>query len=266
MKFPVALQLYTVREDMKNDFEGTLKKVKEMGYDGVEFAGLYGKSAAEVKAMCQEIGLVPISAHIPFVDMIENPDIMDVYKEIGCEYTVVPYLLEEYRPGKARFQEVIDGSKVLVKKAKEIGIKLCYHNHDFEYRKVGDKYAIDILFSDVPELMPEFDVCWVSVAGENPVEYIYKYKGRQEILHLKDYVGEQSENMYELIGIAQHGKEAEGTFEFRPVGKGVQNFPEILKAAEDVNMKWVVVEQDKATMGLTPMECAKVSIEYLKSL
>ena len=66
IKFPVALQLYTVRDDMANDFEGTLKKVKEMGYDGVEFAGLYGKTAAEVKAICKEVGLVPISAHIPF--------------------------------------------------------------------------------------------------------------------------------------------------------------------------------------------------------
>jgi len=266
IKFPVALQLYTVRNEMAADFEGTLKKVKEMGYDGVEFAGLYGKTAKEVRAICKEIGLVPISAHIPFVDMIKNPDIMDIYKEIGCEYVVLPYLLEEYRPGNARFQEIIDGSKVLVKKAKEIGIKLCYHNHDFEYVKVGDKYAIDILFEDVPELMPEFDVCWINVTGESPAHYIHKYKGRQEILHLKDYVGERSENMYELIGIAQHGKEAEGTFEFRPVGKGVQNFPEILKAAEDVDMKWVVVEQDKATMGLTPMECAKASVDYLKSL
>ena len=71
-KFKIGLQLYSVREDMQKDFEGTLKKVKEMGYDGVEFAGLYGKTAAEVKAICKEVGLVPISAHIPFVDMIKN--------------------------------------------------------------------------------------------------------------------------------------------------------------------------------------------------
>ena len=69
-KFPIALQLYSVRDDLEKDFEGTLKKVKELGYDGVEFAGLYGKSPAEVKALCEKYGLVPISAHVPFVDLM----------------------------------------------------------------------------------------------------------------------------------------------------------------------------------------------------
>ena len=266
MKFPIALQLYTVRTEMDADFEGTLKKVKEMGYDGVEFAGLHGKSAAEVKAICKEIGLVPISAHVPLVDMIANPDIMDVYKEIGCKYVAVPWLGEEYRPGNPKFNELIESSKNLAKKAESVGLKLCYHNHDFEFVKVGEEYAIDILFNEVQGLMPEFDVCWVSVAGEDPAEYVRKYNGRQEILHLKDYVGSRSENMYELIGTAQHGKDSGNAFEFRPVGSGVQNFLEILKAAEEVDMKWVVVEQDRPSTNLTPMECAKASIEYLKSI
>ena len=82
--FPIALQLYSVRDDMASDFEGTLKKVKALGYDGVEFAGLYGKSAAEIKKMCDEIGLVPISAHVPFVEMINDPDLLKTYSEIGC--------------------------------------------------------------------------------------------------------------------------------------------------------------------------------------
>ena len=76
MKFPIALQLYTVRGDLASDFEGTLKKVKEMGYDGVEFAGLFGKTAAEVRSMCQSIGLIPLSAHVPFVDMVSDPSIL----------------------------------------------------------------------------------------------------------------------------------------------------------------------------------------------
>lgn len=267
INFPIALQLYSVRDDMAADFEGTLKKVKELGYDGVEFAGLYGKSAAEVKALCEEIGLTPISAHVPFVDMMNNPDLIKVYKEIGCDYVVIPYLTEEYRPGQPKFKEVIDGAKMLAEKAKENGMKLCYHNHDFEFVKVDGEYAIDILYAEVPELSPQFDTCWVNVGGENPAEYVRKYKGREEILHLKDFVGGKSENMYALIGIDENEeKDTAGKFELRPVGKGVQNFPEILKAAEEVAIKWVVVEQDNPSLGLTPMECAKVSMEYLKSL
>ena len=266
--FPIGLQLYSVRDDMAADFEGTLKKVKALGYDGVEFAGLFGKSAAEDKKMCKEIGLTPISAHVPFVDMMNDPELLKVYKEIGCEFVVIPYLTEEYRPGQEKFREVIDGAKFLAGKCAELGLKLCYHNHDFEFVKVGDDYAIDILYAEVPELMPQFDTCWVNVGGENPAEYVRKYKGREEILHLKDFVGGKSDNMYALIGIDEdEEKDVDANkFELRPVGYGVQDFPEILKAAEEVGIRWVVVEQDNPSMGKTPMECAETSIGYLKSL
>ncbi len=269
MKFPIALQLYTVRDSMEKDFEGTLKKVKEMGYDGVEFAGLYGKSAAEVKALCQEIGLVPISAHIPWVEMVANPDGLKVYAEIGCKYVAIPYLEDDYRPGASKWDEVIKGAKMLGEKAKELDLKLCYHNHDFEFWKINGEYALDIIYREVPEtiLQTEFDTCWVKVSGVDPCEYIRKYAGRCEIVHLKDYVGGHSENMYELIGIESDGKKAdENKFAFRSVGAGLQNFPEILKACEESGTKWVVVEQDEPTAGLSRMECAEKSINYLKTL
>jgi len=260
INFPIALQLYSVRDDMAADFEGTLKKVKELGYDGVEFAGLYGKTAAEVKALCAEIGLTPISAHVPFVDMMNDPDLIKVYKEIGCDYVVIPYLTEEYRPGQPKFQEVIDGAKLLAEKAKENGMKLCYHNHDFEFVKVDGEYAIDILYAEVPELSPQFDTCWVNVGGENPAEYVRKYKGREEILHLKDFVGSKSENMYALIGRDDKKEEAGKAFSFKPVGYGVQDFPTIVEAAVEAGTKWLVVEMDSPSDGLTSLECAEKGI------
>ncbi len=269
MNFPVALQLYSVRDDMANDFYGTLKKVKELGYDGVEFAGLYGKTTKEVKEMCKEVGLTPISAHVPLVDMMRDDSILEVYAEIGCEFVAIPYLNEEFRPGQEKFSEVIEFAKKLGKKANELGMKLCYHNHDFEFVKLDGEYALDILYKEVPAdiLQPQLDTCWVNVGGENPVDYINKYAGRIDILHLKDFVGSRSENMYALIGIDENEKkDTGGKFEFRPVGKGVQDFPAILAAAEKAGTKWVVVEQDSPSLGLTPMECAKASIDYLKTL
>lgn len=269
MKFPIAIQLYSVRDDMAADFEGTLKKVKALGYDAVEFAGLYGKSAAEVKKLCEEIGLVPLSAHVPFIDMMNDLSLLDVYAEIGCKFVVIPYLTEEYRPGNEKFADVIEGAKVLGKKANELGMKLCYHNHDFEFVKVDGEYALDILYKEVSAdlLQTELDTCWVNVGGENPADYLRKYAGRAEILHLKDFVGSKSENMYALIGIDEdEKKETGGKFEFRPVGSGVQNFPAILAAAEESGVEWVVVEQDMPSMDKTPMECAEMSINYLKSL
>lgn len=268
-KFPIALQLYSVRDDMEKDFEGTLKKVKALGYDGVEFAGLFGNSAADVKRMCAEIGLTPISAHVPFADMMADMKLLDDYAEIGCEFVVIPYLTEEYRPGNERFGEVIEGAKKLGEKANSLGMTLSYHNHDFEFTKLGDDYAIDILYREVPAslLQAEFDSCWVSVGGENPADYVTKYAGRVNILHLKDYSGSKSENMYALIGIDENEeKETTGDFEFRPVGFGKVNFPELLTAAEKAGTRWVVVEQDEPSMGLSALQCAEKSIGYLKTI
>ena len=119
-----------------------------------------------------------------------------------------------------------------------------------------------------PELLStQLDTCWVNVGGENPAEFVRKYNGRIEIVHLKDFAGTKGGNMYALIGNDESSKkEASGTFEFRPVGSGLQNFPAILEACKDVNAKWVVVEQDQPSMGKTPLECAETSINYLKTI
>ena len=158
---------------------------------------------------------------------------------------------------------------MLGKKANELGMKLCYHNHDFEFVKINGEYALDILYKEVPAdlLSPQLDTCWVNVGGENPSDYIRKYADRIEIVHLKDFTGSKSENMYALIGIDDDKKkEASGGFEFRPVGYGLQDFPAILDASKEVGAKWVVVEQDSPSMGKTPLECAEMSINYLKKI
>ena len=267
--FNVAIQLYSLRDDMASDFEGTINKVREMGYDGVEFAGLFGKSAKEVKEICERAGVIPVSAHVPYADMIANPDILEVYKEIGCEYVAIPWITVDHFTDSDKVAVFLDNVKMLGKKAKELGMKFCYHNHDFEFVKTGEEYALDMLYREVPKelLETELDTCWVNVGGENPSEYIRKYKDRTSIVHLKDFVGSKTENMYALIGKDENEEKNAGTqFEFRPVGYGVQDFVEILKAASEVGAKWVVVEQDSPSLGKTPSECAKMSIDFLKTL
>ncbi len=269
MKYPVALQLYSVRDDVEKDFAGTLQKVKAMGYDGVEFAGLYGKTAEEVKNLCAENDLVPISAHVPFIDMINDPSLLGVYAEIGCKYVVIPYLTEEYRPGNDKFAEVISGAAMLGEKAKALGMTLAYHNHDFEFTKIDGKYALDILYDTVSAdlLQAELDTCWVNVGGEDPARYVRKYAGRVDVLHLKDFSGSKTENMYALIGIDENEKkDTGGKFEFRPVGFGVQDMPGIIAAADASGVKWLVVEQDNPSMELSALECAEKSIGYLRTI
>ena len=266
-KDKIALQVYSVRDQMQEDFYGTLKKIKEFGYSGVEFAGLYGNDPVEVKKACEEIGLVPLSAHVPFVDLMEKMDeTIDCYKKLGVQYVVIPYLTPEYRPGNAGFQTVIEGAKKIGAALAEAGMVLQYHNHDFEFDKIDGEYALDILYKEVgPELLQtQIDTCWVNVGGENPAEYLKKYAGRTPTVHLKDFAGSKSENMYALIGIDEdEKKDTKGAFEFRPLGKGLQNFPAIVKAGDECGAGWYIVEQDSPSMGYTPLECAQISIQYL---
>lgn len=269
MSFPVALQLFSVRDDMSADFEGTLRKVKELGFQGVEFAGLFGHDAETVKKLLEEIGLEAVSAHISIDEFLANPEsVIETYVKIGCKYAAIPYLVQERRPGEAKWEQTVEEIKKIAVMAKAKGLQLMYHNHDFEFVEINGKYALDELYDTIsPDLLEtEIDTCWVNVAGVNPASYVRQYAGRATILHLKDFAGGKTDNMYELIGIESDKPKYTKAFEFRPIGYGKQDVPTLLEAAEAAGTKWLVVEQDSPSMGKTPIECAQMSINYLKTL
>ena len=269
MSFPVALQLFSVRDDMSADFEGTLRKVKELGFQGVEFAGLFGHDAETVKKLLEEIGLEAVSAHISIDEFLANPEsVIDTYVKIGCKYAAIPYLVQERRPGEAKWEQTVEEIKKIAVMAKAKGLQLMYHNHDFEFVEINGKYALDELYDTIsPDLLEtEIDTCWVNVAGVNPASYVRQYAGRATILHLKAFAGGKTDNMYELIGIESDKPKYTKAFEFRPIGYGKQDVPTLLEAAEAAGTKWLVVEQDSPSMGKTPIECAQMSINYLKTL
>lgn len=270
IKLPIAVQLYTLRKEMAADFEGTLKKVKEIGYDGVEFAGIFDKDPLYIKQLCENLGLIPISAHVPYLALLENTDeLIDTYEKIGVSQIVIPYLLPEYRPGTENFLSVIDGIRKIADTCKARGMALSYHNHDFEFEKLGDEYALDKIYREIPEelLKTQLDTCWVKVAGEDPVKYLEKYEGRIPTVHLKDFRGNRTANMYELIGVKNDGKTAQlEKFQFKPCGYGVQNMPAIIDAATKNGAEWFIVEQDGIEPQKTAFESIKMSLDYLKSL
>ena len=271
-QLPVGLQLYSVRGDMEQDFKGTLQKVKAMGFDGVEFAGLFGNTPEQVNAWCKEIGLNPISAHVPLADMLADVDkVIADYKAIGCQYIVVPYVTEERRPGGELFMQMIDEIRSIGEKCKAAGLVLLYHNHDFEFKKVENgQFGLDFLYSSVAAdlLQTELDQCWVKYSGQDPVAYLEKYSGRAPVVHLKDFhvEGKQEGDPYALIGLNEGEEKKQSAFEFRPLGHGVQDIPSIIKASKAAGSKWLIVEQDQPSMGKTPMECVAMSMEYLKSI
>ena len=265
-KWPIALQVYSVRDAATEDFEGTMRAVKEMGYDGVELAGLYGlESAVACKKVLDKVGLELVSAHVGF-DALEDDAQLDDYAATGVKFVAIPWMVapkneEELNAAIARIRNCGE-------RCKARGIQMLYHNHDFEFEKINGKYILDTYYAEIPAdlLQTELDTCWVNVGGENPSEYVRKYTGRAPIVHLKDFTGSKSENMYALIGTDTAKEDSAGKFEFRPVGYGKQDFPSILAAAEDAGAGWVVVEQDSPALDKTPLECAKMSIDYLKSI
>ena len=270
MSFPVAVQVYSVRDDAKADLAATLRSIREMGYDGVEFAGMYDHTPEEIRDMCRETGLVPLSAHVSFVEVLKDPvGLLSKYKTIGCQYVAIPALSKEHRPDNPNFPYVMEFIRTVATVSNSLGIRFLYHNHDFEFMKIGGKYALDLLYETVPAelLATELDTCWVNVGGEDPAAFLRKYTGRAPVVHLKDFWGNRADAAYEIIG-GEEGKapaRPEG-FEFRPLGKGLQDIPSILAAAHDAGSEWVVVEQDNPSMGLTPMESIKASIDYLKTV
>ena len=274
-KFKVGIQLYSIREQMAQDMDATLKKVKEIGYDYVEFAGYFGKSAEEVKALLDKHGLEAVSVH-QSIDLFleQGQSAIDYLKVLGVKYVVVPWY------NKSEFQENWDDTIAkftkLGKMMKDNGLQFAYHNHDFEYDTLASgELIIDKLYDTLGSeiIDPEFDTCWVSYAGYNPCEYIERYSGRVGIIHLKDYVCAKNASgpVYDLIdksgankGIDTKASKEENGFKFRPVGYGVQRFNEILASAEKAGTEYVIVEQDQ-WYDDDPMECARMSREYLKN-
>lgn len=273
MSVKIGLQLYSVRDDADANFKETIERVKKIGYAGVELGGRYNTPASEIKKIVEGNGLEVMSAHVPFVEMHETPDeTFSFFAECGCRYVAVPWLAAERRPGTDLFLQTIEDIRVIGANAKKYGLQLLYHNHDFEFDKVDGEYALDILYNTIPAdlLQTELDMCWVNVGGENPPEYLRKYSGRAPIVHLKDFHMEPDadrEGMYELIGDDNSKrKKRNDSFEFRPIGHGMQKIPPIMEAAEDAGAEWAIVEQDKPSLGLTAFESVELSRKYLKSI
>jgi len=241
-RIPIALQLYTVRDECAKDFVGTLKKVAEIGYDGVELAGTYWLSAAELRKTLADSDLKCVGNHMPKERDLRK--LIDLNSELGCSYVSAPCLPEDDLPSDeagciamARYANKI-GAEL-----KKNGIHLCYHNHSQEFEKIEDKYILDWLYENTdPEVvMTEIDVMWVQYAGIDPASYIRKYPGRCPLVHIKDMDANRS---------------------FTEVGDGILDFDSIFSACDEVGTKWYIVEQDICKQST--MASAYTSLEYLR--
>lgn len=245
MNLPVSVQLYTVRDETNRDFIGTLEKISEMGYDGVEFAGFGGISSSIMKQTLDRLGLVASGSHVS-EDLLKNDidEIIRYHKEIGAEYIICPYSKLET---KSDIDEFIKLCNKVGLKCKENGITFCYHNHAHEFECIDGIPKLDILYNRTNKefLEAEMDTFWIQYADASPLDYISKYSGRVPLVHIKDM-----DNMQTKVNTE--------------AGTGIMDIKAIVEAAKNAGAKWIVVEQDVCI--LPSLESIKISIDNIRKI
>jgi sugar phosphate isomerase/epimerase len=189
----LGMQLYTVRTELEKDFDGTLAKVAAIGYKEVEFAGYFGHTPQQVRETLKAHGLVSPSAHLDFAT-VSNPEkwkrALDDAATIGQRFLVNPWIDESMRNEPHVWKRIADAYNTAGAAAKAHGIQFCYHNHNFEfYPSAGadGKLPFDVLLESCdPKLVKmELDLCWISAAGKDPLDYFRRYPGRFPLVHVK---------------------------------------------------------------------------------
>ena len=251
-KASIAYQIFSARDEAQQDLYAVLKALKEMGYDGVEFAGFYGHSAQEVRAMLDEIGLKGFSNHLSIAQIEADMEgEIAFHKTIGCEYIAIPFLDDNMRPGGPGFAHAIQVIYKFGRLCKEAGIQLLYHNHDFEFMKLDNgQTALDYFYekTDPKSVYAEIDVHWVTRGGSNPALWIRKVAGRMPVVHFKDFA---------YLEDGPH---------FCEVGEGNLDWPSILEACRETNVRWYSVEQDAEFPGRDIFESIKISYDNLRKM
>jgi len=248
-RLSIGLQMYTLRNETANDFLGTLRRVAEIGYEGVELAGYGGLGASELRAELDKLGLRALGSHVSLARMSEAAEEEIEYNlTIGSKYIIVPWIGEDSYATEAALIETCGKLASIAEKCKAKGIGFAYHNHSFELERTFDgKTMLDVIFDSVSAdlLKVELDTCWVHNANHDPIAYIRKYSGRLPLVHLKDMVRTES---------------GPKTVE---LGRGEVDLTAIAQASKEAGAEWLVVEQDFCENP--PLESVATSIAWLKA-
>lgn len=258
---PVAIQLFGVRDAMEKDPKGTLGRIAEMGYQGVELCGFSGLEPAEFKEVCDSLGLRIMSAHSgPDFVVNETDRLIDEMTAVGSKYFAIAYLPDDKRPGGANYESFTEKLRAAARKMRDAGIQLLYHNHETEFIPYKGRYMLYSILESLEDglILPELDTCWINIGGENPEEFLKKFDRRCPVVHLKDFWFKKR--------FAPDKNGVRPDFETRPIGYGRQDMPGILAASEEIGAEWVVVEQDNPSLGVGELECARLSRDWLKAL
>jgi sugar phosphate isomerase/epimerase len=260
-RFGVGLQLYTIRDAMRADGPGSLKKVSDLGYKYLELASyshgkFYGYVPSEFKKMVNDLNMEVLSSHTQVEAAgitLDNAKIMaDAHAALGLKYCVQPWINDPDRNIETYKRMIAEWNKV-GEIMKNVGIQFGYHNHNFEFANLNGVipyYDIFLKEMDPALITMELDLYWATKAGQDPVEMFSRYPGRFQLLHFKD-MAKKSEPFFTII-----------KDDITSVGSGLIDFKRIWAARETAGAKYLFVEDDNQGMG-KPFEAIKTSIDNL---
>jgi len=256
----IGLQLYTVRDLMKQDLDGTLSKVAAVGYKEVEFAGYFDHSPKDVRAAVDRHGLTAPSAHIDYKNLGDKfPEVIEAAKVVGHEYLVNPWIDEEIRKQPDGWKQAAETFNRAGEACKKAGIQFAYHNHWFEFLPVNGKLPYDLLLTECdPNLVKmELDLCWITVGGQDPLRYFDRYPGRFPLVHVKD--------VKRVPPVTAGGAQDFGSSmkDMTEVGSGIIDWKKIFAQSDKAGIKHYFVEHDNPKK---PLESIKKSYDYLARL
>ena len=242
MTTPIALQLYTIRDLLAQDFEGTIRKVSDMGYMGVETANMFGDSPASAARLFGELGLTVTSAHgaLPLGD--HKQEVIDTMGALNCKRLIVPWQPPEKFKSLDGIRSICESLNEGAAIARAHDLQVGYHNHWFEYELLENRIPIDVMLEQLdPDVFLEVDVYWVQTAGQNPAEVVRRLGPRAPLLHVKDGPCQIEAPMTAL-------------------GEGVVDIPGVVTAGAG-SSEWLVVELDRCATDM--MEAVRKSYRYL---
>jgi sugar phosphate isomerase/epimerase len=246
-KIPIALQLYSVRQDCENDVIGTVKAVAKMGYEGVEFAGYYNRSAKELRSILDDTGLKVAGTHIGLDTLLgdELKRTVEFNRTLGNKFLVVPGLDKSSVASKEGWLNAAKSFNEISEKLVPEGMQVGYHNHALEFSPMEGEVPWDIFFGNTnAKVVMQLDAGNALRGGADPVPYLERYPGRAYTVHLKEF-----------------SKAKKGAV----IGEGEVRWNDLFKLCESTgNTEWYIVEQE--SYAFPPLECVERCLQNLKKM
>jgi sugar phosphate isomerase/epimerase len=247
----LAAQLYTIRQFTQTtaDFAASMKKIRQIGYTAVQISAIGPIPNAEVKAILEEENLAVCITHIGFDKLQKEIEaVIQQHRLWNCPNVAVGSMPGEYRSNEAGFRRFAHEAQAIGNRLHEAGLTFSYHNHSFEFVRFGKRTGLQLLYdeTDPRYFKAELDTYWIQHGGGDPAAWIRKMKDRMPVVHLKDM-------------LIQDGNQV-----MAEIGEGNLNWPAILEACREAGVEWYAVEQDICQRD--PFESLKISYENLRDM